>query len=118
MVAAWLEVIDKRTVPTDRLNDAYVAAIRSRALPGMLTPMELVAAWRVIAEREAVERRDARDRDRLKLLDGPRPLTPMEVAQAISEAKAGMSARVLGFTSAANAAAVVLEAALVDEAED
>lgn len=44
---AWGEVITE--IPSDRLNDSYIRAMRDRRSFGMLTPTELLQGWWTIS---------------------------------------------------------------------
>lgn len=84
-----MEVIDAKTIPTNRLNDAYVAAARGREIAGLLTPGEIVAAWKRIAAAEGEKRRQAETQRQLAALNGPPPLVGAERTQMIAAVRTG-----------------------------
>lgn len=84
-----MEVIDAKTIPTNRLNDAYVAAARGREIAGLLTPGEIVAAWKRIAAAEGEARRQNEQRRQLAGIGGEPPLRGAELRQMISAVRTG-----------------------------
>lgn len=76
-----------KTIPTDRLNDAYVAAMRDRTMAGLITPMEIIAAYRRTAEDRRLQHSSTSER--MKYLDGPRPCSPAEIRQIVSGVRTG-----------------------------